>query len=383
MVEQMKGFLKMLKERKNQELVCNECGRSLGRESVYEFEGNIYCEDCLDELTVFCDCCERRIWRDNAEGDSYTTLCDSCYNYNYTHCEDCGRLIHNDDAYYEDDSDYPYCHDCFERIQTQSIKSYGYKPEPIFHGCGTIFYGIELEIDKGGEDNKNAKILLDYVNQDNEYIYAKHDGSLSNGFELVSHPMTLEYHLNKVDWEGLFKKAISMGYRSHQTETCGYHIHVGRKAFGETYEEQEEVIARIVFFVESHWNELLKVSRRSTYSMERWSSRYGLSENTKETYQKAKSKRLGRYCAVNIETYQPTVELRLFRGTLRYQTFAATLQLVDEICNTCLNMNDEELEGLSWSSFVLGIKEDKSELIQYLKSKQLYVNEQILDEEDM
>jgi hypothetical protein len=101
--------------------------------------------------------------------------------------------------------------------------------------------------------------------------------------------MTLEHHLNKVEWEGLFKKAISMGYRSHQTETCGYHIHVGRSAFGKTYEEQEEVIARIVFFVEKHWCELLKFSRRTEYAMNRWASRYGISENTKETYKNAKS----------------------------------------------------------------------------------------------
>ena len=378
MVLLKKGVLKM------SELICNECGKELGGVSVFEFEGHTYCEDCFKRLTITCDNCGDRIWRDNAEGDSFIVLCEHCYDYSYTHCERCGKLIHNDNAYYEDDSDYPYCHECYERMMSNPIKSYGYKPEPIFYGNDSdIFYGIELEIDKGGEDNKNAKILLDYANQDDEYIYAKHDGSLSNGFELVSHPMTLEHHLNKVDWEGLFKKAISMGYRSHQTETCGYHIHVGRKAFGETHEEQEEVIARIVFFVENHWNELLKFSRRTIYAMDRWASRYGISENTQETYKKAKSKRLGRYVAVNIETYQPTVELRLFRGTLRYQTFAATLQLVDEICRTCINMDDEELEGLSWSSFVLGIKEDKPELIQYLKSKQLYVNELIEETEEM
>lgn len=76
-----------------------------------------------------------------------------------------------------------------------------------------------------------------------------------------------------------------------------------------------------------------------------------------------------------------TLELRLFRGTLRHQTFVATLQLVDEICNTCLNMDDEELEALSWSSFVLGIK-GNPELIEYLKSKRLYVNELPIEEQE-
>lgn len=366
----------------SKDLVCNECGRNLGGVSLFEFEGNTYCEDCFERLTAVCDCCERRIWRDSAEGDSLTLLCEHCYDYSYTHCERCGGLIHNDDACYEDDSDYPYCHECYERIINNPIKSYCYKPEPIFYGNGNIFFGIELELDCGGEDSSNAQKLLDHINQDNDYIYAKHDGSLSNGFELVSHPMSLDYHLNEVDYSGLFEKAVSMGYRSHQTQTCGLHIHVNRSAFGNTYEEQEEVIARIVFFVESNWNELLKFSRRTEQAMNRWASRYGISENTQETYQKAKSKHLGRYTAVNIETGQPTLELRLFRGTLRYQTFIATLELVDEICQVCKYLNDEELEGLSWSSFVLGIK-DKPELIEYLKSKRLYVNELIEETEEM
>lgn len=366
----------------SKELVCSECGKELGGVSVVEFEGGIYCEDCFERLTVICDCCERRIWRDNAEGDSFTQLCNHCYEYEYTHCERCGALIHNDDALYEDDSDYPYCRECYESIRNEAIKPYSYKPEPVFYGTGKLFYGIELEIDGGNEDSSNAQKLLDYVNQDNDYIYAKHDGSLSNGFELVSHPMSLDYHLNEVDYSGLFKMAVAMGYRSHQTETCGLHIHVNRTAFGDSREEQEEVIARIVFFVEKHWCELVKFSRRKTDNLNRWAAKFAsISDTTAETYKKAKEKHLGRYVAVNLENYN-TVEFRLFRGTLRYQTFVATLQLVDEICHVCTYLNDEELEGLSWSSFVMGIK-DKPELIEYLKSKRLYVNELTEEQEEM
>ena len=362
----------------SKELVCNECGRNLGGISVFDFEGNIYCEDCFERLTVVCDCCESRIWRDSAEGDSITVLCSHCYEYSYTHCESCDRLIHNEDALYEDDSDYPYCRECYERIRNNAIKSYNYKPEPIFYGDGKVFFGIELEVDGSGEDSGNAQKLLDYVNQDNDYIYAKHDGSLSNGFELVSHPMTIDYHLNEVDYSGLFERTVAMGYRSHQTSTCGLHVHVNRSAFGNTSDEQEEVIARIVFFVENHWNELLKFSRRTQQAINRWASRYGISENTQNTYKKAKERHLGRYVAVNLENYN-TIEFRLFRGTLRHQTFVATLQLVDEICHICTYLNDEELEGLSWSSFVTGIY-DKPELIEYLKSKRLYVNELPIEE---
>ena len=109
--------------------------------------------------------------------------------------------------------------------------------------------------------------------------------------------------------------------------------------------------------------------------MNRWASRYGISNTAKDTYKNAKDKHCGRYVAVNLENYA-TIEFRLFRGTLKYKTFIATLQLVDEICSLALKLSDKELESMSWSDFVGQIDSDnKSELIEYLKAKRLYVNE--------
>jgi len=186
--------------------------------------------------------------------------------------------------------------------------------------------------------------------------------------------MTLDYHINEMNWSELFSRAVSMSYRSHQTSTCGLHVHINRSAFGETESEQEDVISRIVYFVEKHWNELLKLSRRTEANINRWASRYGIATTAKDTYKNAKEKRLGRYVAVNLENYN-TIEFRIFRGTLNYKTFVATLQLVQQICNVAMYLTDKELEGLTWSNFVLNISSDKPELIDYLKLKRLYVNE--------
>ena len=46
--------------------------------------------------------------------------------------------------------------------------------------------------------------------------------------ELVTHPMTLEYHLNEMPWEEVLRKAQSMGYLSHAAGTCGLHVHISR-----------------------------------------------------------------------------------------------------------------------------------------------------------
>ena len=125
---------------------------------------------------------------------------------------------------------------------------------------------------------------------------------------------------------------------------------------------------------------MLLHSRRKAENLNRWAARYAtISPTPKETYKKAKEKYAGRYVAVNLTNYE-TIEFRLFRGTLRYETFIATLQLVSEICNTAISLTDKEMENLSWSDFVLRIdKEKRSELIDYLKLKQLYVNEPVCE----
>ena len=65
----------------------------------------------------------------------------------------------------------------------------------------------------------------------------------------------------------------------------------------------------------------------------------------------------------------------MFRGTLKYNTLIATLQLVDRICNMALFLSDEQLKEMSWTTFVSGC--EQSELVQYLKERRLYVNEPV------
>jgi len=197
--------------------------------------------------------------------------------------------------------------------------------------------------------------------------------------EIVTHPMSLDYHKNFC-WEDIMRKAISLGYRSHQTSTCGLHIHVNRSCFGDNREEQDEVISRILFFVETHWAELLRFSRRSEYSMNRWAARYGYEKTGREILDKAKKGNNGRCAAVNLMNYA-TIEFRMFRGTLKYNTLIAAIELVNEICDLAIHLTDDGIAKMSWSEFVGTI--EAPELITYLKERRLYVNENISAEEDL
>jgi len=363
---------------------CKFCGKVLGKGEQHEFDGKVMCETCFENLTSVCRHCGERLWNDENNGDSNFVLCQRCYDNHYTTCERCGMVIHYDSALYFDDDDNPYCHSCYEiESKDQSIHDYNYKPEPIFYGNDDMYMGVELEIDHGGESSDSADELLYIANFPNERMYMKHDGSIEDGFEMVTHPMSLDYHKKEMPWGKVFDKALDMGYRSHKTSTCGLHIHVSRDALGPDHDAQEEVIARIVYFVEAHWNELLKFSRRTESNIMRWASRYGIEASARTVYDKAKKGNMGRYVCVNLQNFN-TIEFRIFRGTLKYETFIATLELVHEICNRAIDATDYAFETMCWSDFVKCIdKEAKPHLINYLKEKQLYINEPVVNTEEV
>ena len=317
--------------------ICTNCGAEHPIEDMFEVEGDCLCEDCADRLTVICDHCAERVYEENAVEDDTHILCDHCFDEYYVRCDDCGRIIHRD------------------------------------------HFGVELEIDDGGTVNSNAQKLLDIANANAENLYIKTDGSLDEGLELVTHPMTLEYHLNEMPWAEVLRKAQSMGYLSHAAGTCGLHVHISRLAFGCTYEQQEAAIARLLYFVEKFWAELLRFSRRTQSQMNRWAARYGIRLTPSEQMSHAKNSCAGRYTAVNL-TNSDTVEIRMFRGTLKLNTLKATLQMVNHLVEVAISMSDSQVQDMSWFDFLDDITEP--ELIQYLKERRLYVNEPINTSEE-
>ena len=116
--------------------------------------------------------------------------------------------------------------------------------------------------------------------------------------------------------------------------------------------------------------------------MNRWAARYGYKNSPKEILEDAKKGCNGRYACVNITNYH-TIEFRMFRGTLKYNTLIATLELVDKICELATDLTDTELKSVSWYDFVGSLDDStEPELITYLKERQLYINTPITAEED-
>ena len=259
-----------------------------------------------------------------------------------------------------------------EAYSFKHIKPYNYKPDKFnfnkIYGSDDMnpYLGVELEVDKAGENDDNAKMVIDTLGDNN--VYCVHDGSLTDGFEIVTHPCTLDYHLN-TDYEKIFKKLIKLGYKSHDTTTCGLHIHFNKNYFGESKTIQDLCITKLLYLFEKYWDNIAKFSRRDNNN---YASRYGIEENDSmfEVLYKAKAAKdsfNGRYRSINLKN-EDTVEIRVFKGTLKYNTFIATLQFVDKLIKMCRELGLEDIQLITWEDIT---KDVDKELGQYLKERKL------------
>ncbi len=350
---------------------CEDCGDLVREEDIIAIDdGSRYvCELCADNYYT-CDHCRGLFSSPNIAVDShYTTLCQDCYENYYFTCDSCGEVYHLDDGEYIDY--YHYCNSCADNHRTP-ILPYCEKPNPVFYGGGEAGYGLEVEIDNG-ECREEAAADLQAVGEG--HIYLKEDGSLSYmGIEIVTHPATLDYHANYFPWTEICETALSYGYRSHDTDTCGLHIHASRTLFGGTLLEQDLTIAKIMLLVDRWYDShILRFARRDLYRMQRWADKPNADirpgDNDSDAVYKSKKTADSRYKAVNLCNYN-TVEFRFFRGTLRRDTILASIQWVDTIINYCRSTPLKDLFNTSWDDIFSNTKH--AELTDYLKRRNLY-----------
>ena len=285
-------------------------------------------------------------------------FCEGCAK-NYKRCSVCGALVPRDKLYGLGDG--YICCDCANDDYNCVIGYHGFDewiPKKLPTEKNPLYLGIELEVDNEDDDyaEDNNQLILGRVRTIFEKdLIGSYDGSLRNGFEMVTQPMSLGYwKKNKIsELKDLTRFLTSHGYRSHDTSTCGLHVHVNRDYLGETEEEQNETIDKIYLIMENFRRELVKFARRSSnhYSNFLLDVEENIKENLSIVSIKDKKNKHDRYMALNI-TNKNTIEFRLFKGTLKYTTIMATLELVDIIVSIAKDKTVEELIGITWNDII-------------------------------
>lgn len=395
--------------------VCSICGCCEGDEALYEIDGELYCEqcawdndyercedcgewrsvydlttahrrygdslvcdDCLGDYYFQCSHCDD--WYDNRAFSSYTIyngehICEDCRSNFYAVCYDCGELYPDSDLYWNERLQEYLCDDCERNGNHNCINSYSYRPTPIFFGItgrptanDPLTFGVELEVDDGDSSDEND-CASDIASNFPDTVYMKDDSSVQ--FEIVTHPCTLDYHCNEFNWDDLTEIPKSYGFKSHNTGSCGLHIHVGRTQLG----DDGATSARIALLMYRFREALLKFSRRAEYQLNRWARfptfDFNFDGMTERNLMRAVSEKISngnRYQALNM-CNSSTIEFRLWRGTLLPNTILATLQLTS---NLCLFARDESLERvLSCSWLDVARYNEYPELNNYLHEKSL------------
>jgi hypothetical protein len=268
------------------------------------------------------------------------------------------------DHYYDSDDDDN--DDDEDDRSYRTIHNYSYKPRPSFmrsdgtHSAyvryldsripgnvysdsrTTLTMGFELETQCIGESSFSPDIpkqLLTDVNSSTESdIYLKEDGSVYNGFEIVSHPGELDYFMNHFQWKGI-EKLARRGFEAWKRPCCGLHIHVAKSAFADTAHK-----FKFIAFVYKNRAEMVQLSGReshdyASYDIKRFlnSHRDWVDDNGKLVRHtnlikmaKGEDCNQSRSVAVNIQP-ENTIELRLFRPSLKTETVKVALQFCDAL----------------------------------------------------
>ena len=342
-------------------LLCDGCGEweysGMFRET---YGGNAVCRSCIDNDYAYVSRYDQHVYR-----DSLVSALDEDGDRTEVHCDDPNFMWH-DGLDIRAHVDYEY-----EPPEPEVIASY-HSSKGRFRfqrddwtAIHKRFLGVELEVemaDRYAETKDKARQLNELIN-DGEVgskVFFERDGSLTNGFEIISHPQSLPAHREM--WTWLQDKAATKGLISHKSTSCGLHVHVNRDSLTKLQ------IAKMVAFVNNPDNKEF---------MTALARRYGeLSGYCRIKQGNAKVKKpesSDRYEAVNV-TPTKTIEFRIFKGTLKYESLVAALEFVHALCEYTARCGDCSVSDLGYESF---LKFAETKLPKETKTLLTYVNNRL------
>jgi Putative amidoligase enzyme len=336
--------------------------------AVFGDDGYIQCNDCdkiehendsrycYNDYYVCSDCSDDYVWSDSH--DSYVSPDDA------------------DDDY--DDDDEPE----YENIGSyhSSKRVLGHIPSSYDQRKPRVLLGVELEMEAKRDSiddlDERAEHLLDHMawadgadGRRYRYCALEQDGSLDYGFEMVSGYTGLDIHRKQLEF---FKDRFE-GMRSHDTSTCGLHIHICKSDMSIYH------AMKMVLFINDTGNSRLvrTLARRDASSYAKFKDKKGDKSWYKDA-SRARANKADKLRCLNADRYEAlnfqnekTIEFRLFRGTLKYETIMACLEFTYATWFFCRDTSAYDLTSEKFIEFIQKPeqKQDTKFLRAYLTEK--------------
>ncbi len=217
------------------------------------------------------------------------------------------------------------------------------------------FVGVELEIEAGSADRRELSDKVDALM--GNLATCEGDGSLRNGFEIITQPATVPAFLNGFKIDDLTDMLNAEGAESHDTSTCGLHVHYSRAALGHSDETRDMVCAKILVLMDKFENQLTCIARRNWTDNSYTHKYYGFNGSGENSTKKLLAKFApckssdDRYHALNL-TNTGTIEFRIFRGTLNATAIRAAVELCETLVKYSQTHTTPEVQGCTWSEFL-------------------------------
>lgn len=244
------------------------------------------------------------------------------------------------------------------------------RPKNAVNDNSRRYFGIELETELRTMNDvavytTRLHDLMNANDVDFETIKFERDGSLNNGVEIITQPMSMAYILeNKDKFKEMLELIDSMRATSHDNGRCGMHVHVSKT------EISNDVHDNLWLIFECFHKELTIFSRRTNMN---WCNfmceslrRNHVNYIDKEYVRYNKPTSNDHHSAIN-NGNSNTTEFRIFRGTTNFQTFMANIQLVDNLVSIA---REDNINGITWET-IINYNVKYSELMEYNRRKNI------------
>lgn len=355
---------------------CPSCGKELPKEELLEDAITFACKECAKAHSKTCDICGETRLLPRLNGTLYREideklLCPNCAYTETFNCPSCHKF-HLSKNGYKDERGVMWCSkeckDSYHVDGNDCIWDYSEKPNPVFFGKG-LTLGVELEVD-GDVDYEERDNLAYALSEISGLHYCKDDGSLDNGVEIVTMPCSLEYHKEKFPWRDIMNTALDYGFLSDKAGTCGLHVHVDRSYFDTGAYNSGDAAVALMYLFNKFEEKFVKFSRRFPSQLS-WGKIQEVDiDDIHTSYDELSN---DRYMAINVLNSH-TLEFRLWKGTLNYKTFIATLEMTQNLCDIVKDtLNEEGIEGiknLTWVDICNYSGYEK--MVEYMKQRGIY-----------
>jgi hypothetical protein len=198
------------------------------------------------------------------------------------------------------------------------------------------------------------------------FWYFKEDGSVSDGFECVTHPFTWEWAKSNPEVFGLLFDLSRFDVSSYNSASCGMHVHIGRQSF-----VSDLHLYKFTTLMYDDEEFVHKISRRRKSRLDQWA-------NAKKNGNRSLARMIknkgsdGRYRALNFEN-SGTVECRIFRGTVSPSGFWANMEFVKAMLDYTKQCSLQDTTVPKFKEWVEDHKKDYSRFVNTLLYKDLEV----------